>query len=720
MRVNRALIAAAGLAALALLTGSAGMAAPSEKVSIRILSSRADMVSGGDALVDVIAPKAKYLSAIKFQLNGKDVGNQLAPVAQGEFRGLVHGFKNGANTLSVSQRGGGAASLSVRNYSINGPILSGPHMKPYECRTIESGLGALIDANCNVKTRVDYFYRATDKSFKPLPAPAASSRPTDLAQTTTIDGVTVPYIVRVESGTINRTIYRIAVLDSPINAPVKRWTPGAGWNHRLGVTFGGGAGANYNQGVNQATSVLNDLYLSRGFAFMNATELVNGLHGNAVLQGETLMMLKEHFIEHYGQPKWTVGTGGSGGAIQQLVITEMYPGLLDGLQPSLSFPDSTLHTADCGLLVNYWNKQDAAAWPVAKREAVQGLALNTCDSWNRSFVPVDRAANKPGCGLNDQALIYDPKTNPKGARCAIHEMRGAIYGRDSKTGFGLSVRDNVGLQYGLGALNSGAISVDEFLDLNEKIGGEDFDGNYVAARSVAEPRAIRAAYESGLLNGGGGGLAIVPILHTRDYRDAQSDIHSRERDLVIRARLVKANGDADNEVIWVGPYRAFPQQAAPGGPAAITPTYVPPPPPPAPGANLAALSLDVMTAWLDAIAADPAPLTHAKVVKDKPAEAVDAYFDAAGAKTAEVANWDPNTGFNKMYPVHSEMRMVAGQSMADDVLKCQLKPAAMSDYKVSFTAAQQARLAAIFPKGVCDFTKPGVEQRPLKGTYQRY
>ena len=85
-----------------------------------------------------------------------------------------------------------------------------------------------------------------------------------------------------------------------------------------------------------------DLYLSRGFAYVNSTELVNQQHCNQVLQGETLMMLKEHFIEGYGVPKWTVGTGGSGGSIQQLVITQMYPGLLDGLQPSLSFPDSSM------------------------------------------------------------------------------------------------------------------------------------------------------------------------------------------------------------------------------------------------------------------------------------------------------------------------------------------------------------------------------------------
>jgi hypothetical protein len=29
-------------------------------------------------------------------------------------------------------------------------------------------------------------------------------------------------------------------------------------------------------------------------------------------------------------------------------------------------------------------------------------------------------------------------------------------------------------------------------------------------------------------------------------------------------------------------------------------------------------------------------------------------------------------------------------------------------------------MRAIFPSGVCDFSKPGVGQGPIKGTYQRY
>jgi hypothetical protein len=131
-------------------------------------------------------------------------------------------------------------------------------------------------------------------------------------------------------------------------------------------------------------------------------------------------------------------------------------------------------------------------------------------------------------------------------------------------------------------------------------------------------------------------------------------------------------------------------------------------------------SLDAMTQWLDRLAADPAPLTHAKVVKDKPAAAKDAYFDAQGVKHVEKATWDGPGGYNAMYPNHSEPRIEAGAPIANDVLKCALKPVNAADYKVTLSAAQLARLKAIFPTGVCDFSKPGVGQVALKGPYQRY
>lgn len=638
----------------------------------------------------------------------------------------------GDNTLRGSIKSSGKpnaaalASLKVTNFPVTGPILSGPHLTPYECRTVESGLGQPLDADCSAAQKIEFFYRSSNNTFKPLSEPYGP-RPSDLATTTTLDGKTVPYIVRVDSGTINRSIYRVAILDDPkpdgaspapptgrgltrlvaLEAPKvpgtpSQWVPGAGWNRKLAVSFGGGAGTQYNQGVNQATAALNHVYLSRGFAFMISTELVNQQHGNAILQGETLMMLKEYFIERYGLPKWTVGSGGSGGAIQQLLITEIYPGLLDGLQPALSFPDSTMHTPDCGLFQNFWRKADPAVWTDAKKTAVEGYTKGTCAAWERTFVPVYTATNARGCAMNDASKIYDPVKNPTGARCTVQDMRANIYGRNPATGFARKPQDNVGLQYGLAALQSGAISVDEFLDLNEKMGGNDVDGNFIGQRSVGDPIAIRAVYESGLMNSGGGGLANVPILHSRTYNDASGDIHDRHRDLTIRARLQKAYGRFDNQVIWVGP----PRQSNQGNPAG--------------GADITSLSVDTMNKWLDNIAADPAPLSTDKVVRNKPAEAADAYWDGAGKKFIEPANLDGKGGFNTMYPVHSEPRLVAGAPLTNDVLKCQLKPINYADYKATFIGEQKLRMAAIFPSGVCDFSKPGVEQVPLKGTYRRY
>ncbi len=633
-----AVIAVAILAGLAGLTAS-NPSAQSGGLEIRTLSSRADLVSGGDTLVEIKAPAGAAAGDVLLTLNGKDASSVLRREKDsGAFRVLVTGLQLGENTIKVSLRssgksnGGVQATLKVANHPITGPILSGPHLTPYECRTVESGLGQPLDSNCSAAQKIEYFYRASNNAFKPL-LDRNGARPADLVTTRTNEGKTVPYIVRIDSGTIDRSIYRIAILDDPgPSEGSTEWAPGAGWNRRLVVSFGGGAGTQYNQGTNLATAALSHGYLSRGFAHMISTELVNQQHGNAVLQGEALMMLKEYFIERYGVPKWTMGSGGSGGAIQQMVITQMYPGLLDGLQPSASFPDSSLHTADCGLLQNFWKIADAAVWTDSKKTAVEGYTKGTCAAWERSFVPVLTATNARGCALNDASKIYDPVKNPKGARCTMQEMRANIYGRDPKTGFARKPQDNIGLQYGLGALNGGVITVDEFLELNERIGGNDIDGNFIEKRANGDLIAIRALYESGLMSSGGGGLANVPILNSRSYTDAVGDIHDRHRDLTIRARLEKANGRSDNQVIWIGPARERGQTG---------------------GVELSSLSIDTMTRWLDNLATDPAPLSTSKVVRNKPAEAVDACWDSAGKKIVEVATFDGKGACNALYPVHT-------------------------------------------------------------------
>ena len=75
-----------------------------------------------------------------------------------------------------------------------------------------------LDADCSVKTVVAYVYKPVDgKGFKPLPS--LTRLPPDVAQTTTSLGERVPYVVRVETGTIDRGIYQIAVLHDPTSGP---------------------------------------------------------------------------------------------------------------------------------------------------------------------------------------------------------------------------------------------------------------------------------------------------------------------------------------------------------------------------------------------------------------------------------------------------------------------------------------------------------------------
>jgi hypothetical protein len=196
----------AAVAALSMMAGTSLAAPP---ISVWVVSSpRADMVSGGDALVEVRAPAGAYKAAVKLTLNGKDVSSTLTPgPGAGQFRALITGMKDGDNTLNAKldmATAKGSATLKLRNHPLTGPIFSGPHLTPYECRTVESGMGEPLDANCSAATKIEYFYRAADNTFKPLADPIAA-RPADLTMTTTTAGKLVPYIVRVESGTINRT-----------------------------------------------------------------------------------------------------------------------------------------------------------------------------------------------------------------------------------------------------------------------------------------------------------------------------------------------------------------------------------------------------------------------------------------------------------------------------------------------------------------------------------
>ena len=92
---------------------------------IATLSNRADLISGGDALVEISVPHNVPLHQVRVLLNGVDVTAMFQTDATARtMRGVVTGLAVGTNTLIADSNGRGngrpRASLTITNES---PIL---------------------------------------------------------------------------------------------------------------------------------------------------------------------------------------------------------------------------------------------------------------------------------------------------------------------------------------------------------------------------------------------------------------------------------------------------------------------------------------------------------------------------------------------------------------------------------------------------------------------
>jgi Tannase-like family of unknown function (DUF6351) len=676
---------------------------------IETISTHADRVSGGDVLVKITYKHDNRNHPLEITLNGRNVAAAFQPGEDpNTLVGLVTGLANGKNELRV--RGNGSSgikdeTLTITNYPITGPIVSGPHVQPFICQTQDftlpdgTTLGTALDANCSALTRIHYLYRSTaGGALKVLPT--TSSLPADVAMTTTLDGKTVPFVVRVETGTMNRGIYQNAVLFDPTSDPPPTpFTPPKGWNQRLLAQHGSGCpGGWYVQGSAQGVNILtgaNLTRLSEGWGIFINTLQHPSNSCNGFAAGETTMMGKEHFIETFGVPRYTLSTGGSGGAITSEGVGDAFPGLFDGILLSAAFPDTLsipMSGADGHLLAHYFTVTNPTGFTVDQQVAVSGYKGQQAwyDAANQSgrIDPVPNRADIPGYSSAvwkaavPVALRYDPVTNPGGARPTMFDWVRNVYGRDPVTGFGLSPFSNVGVQYGLGALNSGAITATQFLDLNQGIGGVDQDYNYVPNRSTGDAGAIKRVYQSGLNMSGSGGLKDIPVFDMGSYNDT-SGYHYQWYRFAIRERLRESNGDVGNHVMWRG--SSVPQDRA----------------------------WAELVEWVEAVKADTTDRSvREKVIANRPATTVDGCWSNSTTFIAEpqTLSSQPNTQCNTLFPSWTFPRYVAGGPIQANRYKCQLKPIDMADYRVSFTSAEITRLHNVFPQGVCDWSKPGVNQ----------
>lgn len=702
--------------------GSIDTEAASTAISVTSLSTKPWLITGGDVLVEVSVTGAST-AGLSIELNGTEVTQSFVEVSTQRRQALLEGLPLGESTLiaSIPNSNGSteSASLLLTNYPVSGPIISGPHQQPFYCQTEEFELvtGELLssplDIDCNVLTRVDYVYWSIEQeSFLPL-AELSNDNPEDLGSILLESGQSLPYIVRVETGTVNRAIYEIAMLHDAPQSSLDPWNRSPSWNGKLVYTHGGGCRSGWHQQGNRTGGVMRDGLFAQGYAVVSASLNVFGQNCNDLLASETHIMVKERFIENYGVPEYTIATGSSGGSYQSHQTADNYPGVFDGVIVASSFPDVTSATiftvTDSRLLNYYFTELNPESFTTEQQRAISGFgswaSIPNLARGAARLDPIyqfDTVLEEQGGELSISDLEsqrYD-STAPQGIRATVYDHTVNVYGLVDDTYIAQRPLDNVGVQYGLSALNTGVISPQQFIDLNRDIGGFDRDMNHITARHRADSQARTRAIESGRILSGGAGLANTPIIDYRSYRDhaEDGDIHMLIHQFSTRQRLLNSNGHADNHVMQIGGLWGFDQEQP----------------------DLGELFRE-MDGWITAIQSDESDLApEDKVVVNKPSSLNDACWDNTGEeriKIEEEQTFRGSSRCNGLYPAYPTPRHVAGAPLANNIVSCQLRPINSADYAVGFTQVQYAELAEVFPDGVCDWSRGDVSAASHQGTW---
>lgn len=734
----------------------------SDVFAVAVVSSAAHQVTGGDARLHIQVPRTVPLHQVEFWFKGVDQRGRFSVIPGSRtLTGVIDGLAPGANQLLVKANGNGKGRpapvpMTLTNYPITGPVFSGPHQYPFVCTTMTQGLGQPIadDAvtgtkvfdpgnnligysrNCSAPTQVVFRYRSTTNTWKEYTP--GMPRPGDMAETTTNEGLTVDFIVRWERGTINRFIYSIATL-APFDADATTLNRDA-WNGRVIYRFDGGVAIGRSQGSVSTSAALYDYGLSQGYAILFSTGNRTSTHYNLQVGGETALMVKERFVELYDMPLYTVGLGGSGGAIQQYIYAQNHPGLLDAAIPQYSYPDmvsQTVHVGDCELLEFYMDALDGTnpRWATrTNRTLVQGMAasntlrdpyrggargLTECINGWRGLSPL---VLNPHYGRATNQQLFEPQSATAAIKWTHFEDIVNIVGRGAD-GYARSYWDNIGVQYGLKAVATGQITPVEFLKMNAMIGGWKAQPLMVqegcpffptpgcanmttwdpwsqrnqvysvnpavpAARTVGDLEAMRAVYRGGLVFKGD---IDIPIIDWRHHLEDELDMHNTQQSFAVRKRMLNADGDADNLVVWftdvVISNQRFDQ----------TPE-----------------ALGVMDQWMFNIRANPSLGASG----NKPALAADRCFNETGAEIERGPGvWDgiidakaPGACTSR-FPIYSTSRRVAGGPFEQSIFKCQLIPVDQAIGRGFYGAwtpssSETTTLWSIFPQGVCDYSKP--------------
>jgi len=748
------------------------------QIEVAVLSTRAATVTGGDALIGIRGVAAD--DTLTVTANGVDVTDAFAtepdPYGASTLHavGLVDGMVDGANDVTATVDGPTfgtrTASLPVTNHPITGPVFSGPHQELFTCRIHDlddydpagGTTPPVLDEDCSIDTYVRWYYLSGELPdglpFDPSNPEAPDqvpydtlnwvelidpygTYPSDMLTTVTTDGDVVPAIARVETSTVNRGITRVAILDDPAaRGPESPFEVPDAWNERMIYNWGASCGIGRQQGINTPNEVLSggvdaggealdvgpEVFrpaVLQGYITAHSSMTIFNTHCNQVLSAETFMMVREYIIENYGRHEWVMGNGASGGAIQQYTTMNMYPGLLDGGVPLVSFPDvvtTAMSPVDCRLLRQVFQLEDgqnptmerelwvgddptSQRWTIDKQNAITGhLAPGICEDWDTMFA--DLVVADKDCSRIPGELRYSRETGT-GERCTLQDNLRHYLGT-GPDGYAPIPLDNIGVQYGLQALIDGGITVEDFLYLNRNIGGLDGEGygpwdpearvaqnpadETVQPRMSMEDELVRKLYEYGFVTGRGA-LDQAPMIDVDLYVDPVPILgfHDQVRSYMSSDRINETYGHDDTHALWSG-------------------------------VVLTNDAWSTMHSWLDGLEAARASAGGAsdswtdEVVAVRPVQADDScVVTTAGYSPVPVAA--PGTAGSEDMPCEQVFRplgsprIVAGGPRTEDVIKCQLEPLDPADYAgIGFTAGEWAELERIFPNGVCDYSAPGV------------
>ncbi len=795
--MTRSMHAMAALAAAALLAACGGgsdgafsetaqrakPASPAMTVALSVLSSPAQWVSGGDARIHVRAAPGQR-DKLELWLNGSRIEPALKEVDDG-LEGVIEGLRLGDNQLEVKHRNANVRdAITLTNWPVTGPMFTGPQQTPFVCTTIQGAVGQqprvdsasapgyrVTDASgnligysrdCSVDTAISYFYqRSGGGALVPLPA---GERPADMGTTTLADGRTVDFVVRREVGSINRFLYSIAMLAPLPGADSAAQDDSSLWNRKLLYWFQGGVAIGHSQGTVHGGSMNPDI-LGQGWAIVHSSGNNTGTHYNLNLSGETAMMTKERFIERHGAPLYTVGLGGSGGAIQQYHIARNYPGVLDGLLPVQSYPDmvtQTIHVGDCELLEYYMDATDRAnaKWQVTKnRTLLVGMNAEQDDVGNNAKVndalaPLKTAlgyatakgtsecvpawrgltalAMNPHYGQAANQQLYEPQSDIAAIRWTHYDDLRNVYGTDA-SGAARVTWDNVGVQYGLKSLRQGKITPAEFLHLNWHIGGwkhpsamaqETFPffgtGTDEIKKVMANPSYFDPwSHKNANAPGGADAPAPRTVGDPLAMRAAYTSGHVFDGQINVPA--IDHRQYMERELDMHNAHQSFAVRERVlrrMGHSDHLVVWFTDTQPGQPKASQSLEALAVMDQWLTNLRANP----KAGIVGNKPAAAVDACFDLQGQRLhagsgvwAGILDSQAPGACTQAFPLYGTSRTVAGAPIHGAMYRCALKSVAQALADGTYGSwtpdlEEMARLRAIFPSGVCDYGQPDQAQ----------